>query len=427
MRPLAVFCAVSAFVASNSLAAQLVPVPVLDTQAPHASSEVYALSTDGRYVAGMSPGLDGTKYRYIAVYWDMHTAGYPATKNLNGGVASRFAGFERRSGSFYSSGLNLQASQNTSLGRAGTATSWNVLRDQANGYRATVGAFNSTAMVTDGTGQWVAGGGTSIAPYGSTAYLWKRSVYAPNNMPMYRVLGTDGQAFFNSVSSSGRAVGFDTVILSNGHQKVPSYFDPGAYNQGVMNYVPKPSAPYDGEYLNGQTYGISDDGDWLCGAGLPTKTTPTGPQTAPLAAAFRWCCDTPNSELLEPVEGINAVFDGTASAVALDITPDGFAVGYDWPADTLIERAAIWFPGETKARLLLPYMELCGVDTTGWDSLERAYSTTLVGSNYVISGNGTYEGQLRGFYVVIPTTIMPEPASLGLLTLGGMALLRRRR
>ncbi len=427
MRRLRLFPAVMAFLISDARAAQLIPVPLLDPVAPHASSEVYALSTDGRYVAGMSPGFDGTRYRYIAAFWDMHTSGHPATPNLNNGVASKFTGFERRNGTLYSSGTNLQSSQNTSLGRAGTATSWDVLRDEANGIRATVGAFNSTAMPMDASGQWVAGGGTSMYPYGSTAYLWKRSVYAPNNMPMYRVLGTNGQAFFNSVSAPGRAVGFDTVILSNGHQKVPSYFNPGSSNQGVMSYVPKLLAPYDAEYLNGQTYGISDDGAWLCGAGLPTVDTPTGRRTAPLSTAFRWSYGALASELLAPVEGMSAVFDGRSAAVANDIAPDGFAVGYDWPAATLIERAAIWFPGETKARLLLPYLQLCGVDSAGWDSLEQAYSATRVGSNYVISGNGTYQGRLRGFYVVIPTTIVPEPATVGLLALGGMALLRRRR
>jgi len=61
-----------------------------------------------------------------------------------------------------------------------------------------------------------------------------------------------------------------------------------------------------------------------------------------------------------------------------------------------------------------------GLDLTGWTSLVQAYSISSDGT--AIVGFGFHNGNEEAFLAVIP-----EPATLALLVIGGLVVLRRHR
>lgn len=129
---------------------------------------------------------------------------------------------------------------------------------------------------------------------------------------------------------------------------------------------------------------------------------------------------------LLPVDG---AYNGTGDeAEAFDVSNNGIAIGYDNVGG--VKTAVVWLPGATQAVTLQSIMlETLPADNS-ISRLSAAVSITadpkLVGGKqvYTIAGQAVLAaGGTTGFVA----TILPEPATLGFLVLGSMALLRRRR
>lgn len=90
------------------------------------------------------------------------------------------------------------------------------------------------------------------------------------------------------------------------------------------------------------------------------------------------------------------------------------------------EVAGIWPDKNTEFVTLADLAASYGIDTSEWTVFKRAYAISDVQDDgkYAITGYGTWaaDGTSRGFVLIVP-----EPATLSFLALGGLALLRRRR
>ncbi len=105
---------------------------------------------------------------------------------------------------------------------------------------------------------------------------------------------------------------------------------------------------------------------------------------------------------------------------ALDVANDGTAVGFSFGDG--VTSAAVWAAGSDQAILLYDWLVDLGVDMSGWDSLTHALAISEDGLTIAGQGNLAGGGGAAAFVAVVP-----EPATLSFLALGGLALLRRRR
>lgn len=175
-----------------------------------------------------------------------------------------------------------------------------------------------------------------------------------------------------------------------------------------------------------QGYGISADGRAAAGLYRPsTASTFEYP-------AF-WKDPTGTGSWSFQALGRLATFTSSSVAYAVDDT-GLFVVGHEYPGPAAGETSAFWNTsildgtGKPAVNLTKDYMASRGVDVSNWVALRRTYSVTTVnGTTYIVgdgvwSDDGGVTSYTRGFVAVFP-----EPATLGFLALGGLALLRRRR
>lgn len=101
------------------------------------------------------------------------------------------------------------------------------------------------------------------------------------------------------------------------------------------------------------------------------------------------------------------------------IADDGTAAGYSYDPATSYH-ATLWPAGSNQGVLLWDILTSLGVDLSGWTKLERVISISADG--LTVAGRGVRVGGADAAFVAV----IPEPATMVLLALGGLMLRRRR-
>jgi uncharacterized membrane protein len=137
--------------------------------------------------------------------------------------------------------------------------------------------------------------------------------------------------------------------------------------------------------------------------------------TAQGSEAFRWTATT-GAVALGELPG------GQHSAIAEDVSADGsIVVGHSMTShQSPWDSAFIWDAGHGMRYLGAVLENDYGLDLGGWH-ITRAMAISDDG--IVIVGYGRNASNMREAYVAV----LPEPAALGLLAVGGLALVRKRR
>lgn len=137
--------------------------------------------------------------------------------------------------------------------------------------------------------------------------------------------------------------------------------------------------------------------------------------------AFIWRPGDAAMTLLDRLAG-----DTQSTAITVNSLAGKFiTAGYSSDGET--ENAVVWdqtgtWDSSGQPRLVMSLLSNAGFDVSAWTSLTRV--TTMSDDGMVLAGYGIWaeDGSTRGFVATIP-----EPTSLFLLGLGGLALLRRKR
>jgi len=242
-----------------------------------------------------------------------------------------------------------------------------------------------------GNDHWMVGYG--VRNYANKAIRWDSSVY-PIPLNAYVTRQGVGASGFGGVANSGACVGTDRHGTGGGDGAI--YWD-GA-SAGVTN-IP---ALAGNVATQGQGIGISDNG---------TYTTGYLSKDAGGYNGFRWSPSDASSMALVPFGSDTLSWGG-------DAADNGMVAGWTYnPTNSY--RVCVWDSDGTP-QLLYDFLVSLGVDMSGWQRLTKAYSITPDGK--YISGYGlTTAGREEGFVAFIP-----EPATMLLLALGGLALRRRR-
>jgi len=347
------------------------------------------LSSDGLTTVGYVNGdviWNGTPYKtntHIQVSWTK-TGGLVA-ENTPGWAVGDATGIGANG---YMSGKVQDIARFLSPG----ATVWSAFLPSSEGVIAT---YNSMS----GNGLYAVGDREDSKTNGNRAYRWA-SPYTANGTQVAGV--TSGEHKFTGVSNGGDCVGQDG---SGG-----TYW-PGS---GAAQRVPALGGETN---TGGQAWGISDNGLYVTGY---LNSPNTGPGSY---KGFIWSPGDANATPRNPLgsdtlSGVFEASDGGACA-GWSYGAEGSNASYD---------AVIWDAAGTPQELLAVLASI-GVDTSEWSYLLKAFSMspdglTISGAGYAwVDPNDHGQGTiLRGFVAVLP-----EPATLSFLALGGLMLLRRKR
>ncbi|MCX6892317.1 MAG: PEP-CTERM sorting domain-containing protein [Verrucomicrobiota bacterium] len=224
---------------------------------------------------------------------------------------------------------------------------------------------------------------------------------------------TGGTAVMNGVSASGRSVGYRQVTGIRNNYML-TWNGTGTPANNFFNGLDATQA--------GEATSVSADGSVVFGR---SPITGSGTTWYAYKATFTGTTETSITQL--------PLYADTGGSVTMaapyGCTADGlFAVGMDYRGR---EKAVLWLtkPDNTQVIDLTEYATINGI-LGNWTRLTRAYSvgetTDLAGNEYaVITGVGVYNGtDTRGF---VMTVMIPEPTTISLLALGGLAMLVHRR
>lgn len=262
------------------------------------------------------------------------------------------------------------------------------------GANGVIGEFSTSRLSTAaaGTEGWfTAGQRTGISP--RRGYRWRVN---PNGGADYR---HTGHVWANAAAGTGVLVGWDSGNPGNARRAMHLISANGT------TQAPVPG----GSGVRSEGFGISLNGLVLSGFDADVGGATT--------RAFVWTVGDPGMTLLARLSGDT---QSTAIAVNNNRTAAGFS------SDGTTARAVIWDTTGTwdstgQPRLVTDLLAAAGVNLSNWTRLTRV--TTMSDDGTTVAGWGVWaaDGTTRGFIATIP-----EPATLLLLTLGGLASIRRR-
>jgi len=243
----------------------------------------------------------------------------------------------------------------------------------------------------DSNGQGVSADGSVIVGQGAFPWRWTQSEGMVS-------LGTLSGGILGGSAWAASANG--SVIVGRGKHSTTSEAFRWTQATGMvgLGYLP-------GGGSNGESLGVSSDGSVVVGYG----DSDSGDQ------AFIWT-------EADGMVGLGDLPGGLSGSVARGISADGSIVvgaGDILTAQLPLGTAFIW-DEVNGMRDLHDVLTGLGLDLTDW-SLLAAIDISADGQTIVGIGTNP-SGDMDGWIAVVP-----EPTSLGLLALGGFALLRRRR
>jgi hypothetical protein len=407
--------------ASATLAIGIAPLSPSDPTILNSAARGLTVGPDGTvYVAGQVK-VDATNFR--AAYWTANGAVINAPVVLGGNAGGTTATLANgigvlANGSVVVSGNLGGGASDWNSGLAANG-GWNYRLNASNTQANTGGTANQLAVSTGTNNFYDVGKSPSTA---DTAY-----VYAVDGTTGTSTTGSTSLKVSGATSAGGTAMGVSATGVAVGEVRAGTgnirrayVYDYNTNTRTVLLGVPGRTD------MRAQGTAISANGTVV---GAYGRWTDSDTFDFPIY----WTKD-PDTGSWGEGKQLGRLDSYTSSSFVFGMDQTGqIIVGTEYPNATIGEASAFWDTsvfddyGRPKVNLLKDYLAGKGVNMSNWISLGRTYSAFTVNGLTYITGDGKWNdgvttgGVTRGFLAVIP-----EPASLGLLALGSLLLVRRR-
>jgi len=414
MKRMIIIAATVAIVASSAMAAKLgfASLDQIPPIAPATDSSGRALTSDGKYVVGLTDAKGFS--------WEVGSATAPIA--IVGGGAWTFT---TATGLGYRNvgGVKQLVAHGMSAGYSSTVYSTDGGGTWLQGMRATVGVGSAPGIGAASTlgalgvdDSWYTGwkSDNTASP---TIYV-EKVAGSPPALVSRDTKGTTQTSGVTGTSGTGKAVGMRKGDGTNNYNTRWQYNGTGGATQSYFNGLSGNSF--------GQAWAVSADGNKIFG-----MSAVSGGRTG----NWPYMRDEVANTIVE-LPRTGAVSGSVTNALPYCASADGhYAAGMDYQG---MERAVLWDTQKMTVLDLTTWAIGAGfIPTTGiggpnagfMGNLRRGYSVGVNADGHpVVTGQGVWYdagstvAYTRGFVLTVP-----EPATVGFLALGGLALLRRRR